>query len=263
MTVDEMTPEQLALRHLPLPGTHNVRDVGGYPTRDGRVTRWGTLLRADALHKLDESGRDTLSGLGVRTLIDLREIDELDRSPNQLGALEVRILHRPMFDRPTSGIPATAVAARTLQETYFLLVDERATALVGVVRELAGQNALPAIVHCTAGKDRTGMVIALTLAAVGVEDEAIISDYAATGQLLSGAFRQEMLARTAERGIDIAAIEPLLSADPKLIRGFLERIRERYGDIEAFLFAHGMTGEELQSLREQLLTTDEQGGRVA
>jgi protein-tyrosine phosphatase len=256
MTDLAMSAEELAKRRLPLPGTYNLRDVGGYMTADGRTTRWQMLLRADALHNLDADGQAVLAALGLCTVIDLRERDELDRSPDQLGPLNVRTLHHPLFDRPTSGIASTAVARRSLAETYLLVVDERADALVGVVRAIAADDVTPAIVHCTAGKDRTGMVIALVLSALGVEEELIVQDFAVTGQLLAGAFRDEVLARTTERGVPVSEIEPMLSADPQLIRSFLDRIREVDGDVEAFLVAHGMTPEELQALRSKLLVDD-------
>jgi protein-tyrosine phosphatase len=111
----------------------------------------------------------------------------------------------------------------------------------------------PAIVHCTAGKDRTGMVIALVLSALGVEEDLIVQDFAVTGQLLDGAFKEEILARTSERGVPLSEIEPMLSSDPQLIRSFLDRIREVHGDVESFLVAHGMTPDELQALRSKLL----------
>jgi protein-tyrosine phosphatase len=253
MTDLAMSSEELSKRHLPLPGTYNLRDVGGYVTTDGQVTRWQTLLRADALHNLDADGHSVLAALGLCTVIDLREQDELDRSPDQLGVLNVQTLHRPLFDRPTSGIASTAAARRSLADTYRLLVDERADALVAVVRALAADDVLPVIVHCTAGKDRTGMVIALVLSALGVEEDLIVRDFAMTGQLLAGAFREEILARTTERGVPLSEIEPMLSADPQLIRSFLDRIREIHGSVENFLFAHGMTPDELRVLRSTLL----------
>jgi protein-tyrosine phosphatase len=253
MTDLVMSPEELAKRHLPLPGTYNLRDIGGYRTGDGRVTRWQVLLRADALHNLDADGQSVLATLGLCTVIDLREQDEFDRSPDQLGPLNVKTLHHPLFDRPTSGIASTAVARRSLAETYLLVVDERADALVGVVRAIAAKDVTPAVVHCTAGKDRTGMVIAVVLSALGVEEDLIVQDFAVTGQLLGGAFRDEILARTSERGVPLSEIEPMLSADPQLIRSFLDRIREAYGDVEAFLVAHGMTPDELRALRSKLL----------
>jgi len=253
MTDLAMSPEELAKRHLPLPGTYNLRDVGGYTTLDGRVTRWQVLLRADALHNLDADGQSALAALGLLSVIDLRERDELDRSPDRLGPLNVQTLHHPLFDRPTTGIASTAVARRSLADTYLLVVDERADALVGVVRAIAADDVTPAIVHCTAGKDRTGMVIALVLSALGVEEDLIVQDFAVTGQLLDGAFKEEILARTSERGVPLSEIEPMLSADPQLIRSFLDRIREVHGDVETFLVAHGMTPDELQALRSKLL----------
>jgi protein-tyrosine phosphatase len=244
----------LSDRHLPLSGTFNVRDVGGYPADGHRTTRWRTLFRSDALSRLEDDGRAVLESIGVRTIIDLREGEELTSAPNLLGDWRPRTLHRPLFDRKSTGIVATTDALRSLQETYFLVVDERPRALVAAVRELTGDGVLPAIVHCTAGKDRTGMVIALTLAALEVADGVIASDFAATGPLLRGAFRDQIKARTAATGLPTERLEGLLSADPVLILSFLKRIRDAHGDVPAFLVKHGMTDRELAILRERLLT---------
>lgn len=251
MTV--LSPGELD-RHLQLPGTYNVRDIGGYPTADGRVTRWRTLFRADALHQLDDEGRRMLGELGVRTVIDLREDDELTTAPNQLTGLELRTIRRPLFDRNVTGIVPTALGNRTLQETYYLIADSRPDALVAAMRELVTDDALPAVVHCTAGKDRTGMVIALTLAALGVADDVIAADFAITGELLAGAYREEILARTAARGVPAELLEGLLSADPELILSFLARVRGSDGEVTSFLLRNGMDEEELSRLRNSLLT---------
>ena len=259
MTLDPVTDVERPLRHLPISGTYNFRDLGGYPTADGRLTRWRVLFRADALHRLDTAGQAGLAALGVQTVVDLREADELERSPNQLGALGATTLHRPMYDRGATGTVPTALGRRTLQDTYLLLVDERPAALAGVVGELALRAGTPSVVHCTAGKDRTGMVAALTLAALGVPDEVIADDFALTGPLLSGAFRDEILARSLERGIPAADVEPLLSADPTLILTFLDHVRARAGGVETFLLAHGMTAPQLAALRAGLLATDPEG----
>jgi protein-tyrosine phosphatase len=260
MTV--LTPGELD-RHLPLPGTFNVRDIGGYPAADGQFTRWRTLLRADALHQLDDEGRGVLGEIGVRTVIDLREDEELTTAPNQLAGLALRTIRRPLFDRTASGIVPTGLGNRTLQETYYLLADARPEALVGAVRELAIDGVLPALVHCTAGKDRTGMVIALTLAALGVTDEVIAADFAITGELLSGAYREAILARTAARGVPPEMLDGLLSADPELILSFLARVRGSDREVTAFLFRHGMTEDELAQLRTGLLTDAEPNADLA
>jgi len=238
-------------RHLPLRGTYNVRDLGGYLASGDRVTRWRILLRADALHRLDAEAHAVLGAIGVRTVVDLRSDEEVQRAPDQLSGLSLSVLHRPLYAPRT---PTVLVSPRTLAATYVALIDERPQALVGAVRDLAAPGALPAIVHCTAGKDRTGMVVALVLSAVGVDHDVIVEDFEVTRRFLDGAFREELTRASAERGISADRIEDMLSMDPALIVGFLRRIYETFGDAATFLTHYGMTNEELERLRVGLLS---------
>jgi protein-tyrosine phosphatase len=249
MTDASVVPE-VSARHLPLSGTYNVRDLGGYEADGGRVTRWRVLFRADALHRLDDAARSTLGAIGVRTVLDLRSDEEVQRAPDQLDGLGLRMLHRPLY------APRTVIATvprRTLGEAYLALIDERPHALADAVRELAAPGALPAIVHCTAGKDRTGMVTALVLSALGVDHDVVVSDFEMTRRFLEGAFREELTSASAARGISADRIVDMLSIDPALIVSFLRRIYETFGDTRTFLGHYGMTDEEFTRLDDCLL----------
>jgi len=253
MSTTRLSPSEIAARRLPLAGNYNVRDVGGYPVDGGGATRWNTLLRGDALHGLDDSGRAVLGSIGVNTVIDLREHDEVSVAPDRLGDLTAQVVHLPLYDTSNTGMPRSDQAGRTLAQTYELLVRDRPEALAGAVRALAAPGALPAIVHCTAGKDRTGIVIALALSTVGVSDSVIAADYCATEHLLDGAFRAEILARSVSRGVPEASILPLLSAQPDLILAVLNQICHDHGSVAAFLGDHGMTDAERVALRSSLV----------
>ena len=247
------SPRELA-RHVPLPGTFNMRDIGGYLASRG-ITQWRMLLRADALHRLDDEGRRTLSELGIRTIVDLRGDNEVAAAPNRLGSLNVRSVRQPLL--PTrANASGSGTPPLSLSEIYAHVVDQRPQALVSAVRELALEDALPAIVHCTMGKDRTGMVVAVVLALVGVDDETIVSDYAETERVLRGPFRADLVASHLERGLSIERIETLLMVDPSAIRTFLERIRASYGSVPEFLSRYGMSDEELARLASRLVVED-------
>jgi protein-tyrosine phosphatase len=248
---DAMLAIGLAGRHLPLGGTYNVRDLGGYLAMGDRVTRWRTILRADALHRLDGDAQAVLGALGVCTVVDLRSDEEVQRAPDQLSGLSLRVLHRPLYAPRT---PIATDPRRMLAEMYVSLIDERPLALVGAVRELAAPDALPAIVHCTAGKDRTGMVVALVLSAVGVDHDVIVEDFEATRRFLDGALREELTRASAERGMSADRIEDMLSMDRALIVGFLRRIYQTFCDAATFLTHYGMTERELERLRAGLLS---------
>ena len=170
-----MIPTLTDGRHLRLPGTRNLRDVGGYPAGDGRRTRWRTLLRTDALDVIPDGSREALLDLGVRTVIDLRWPHELTDAPSVFATSNgVRYRSIPLLENDPT--PLIGLAA-----TYRYMLDERAPQLADVVRALLEPAGLPAVIGCAAGKDRTGVTIALLLSAVGVPTDVIVADYVLTG----------------------------------------------------------------------------------
>ena len=181
------TPE----RHLPLDGTRNVRDVGGYATTTGRATRWRTLLRSDELTRIPEHAQQELLDLGLRQVIDLRWPEELERSPNVfVESPVVRYTSVPLLaDDPT---PFAGLAGM-----YLHVFDARAPQLADVARALLADGGLPAIIGCAAGKDRTGVSIALLLDLVGVPTEAIVEDYALSAGYFATAARRDRRGRLA------------------------------------------------------------------
>jgi protein-tyrosine phosphatase len=246
--------EELLARRLPLNGTYNVREIGGYQTRDGGTVGWGLLLRGDALHHVDNDGRGALARFGLRTSVDLRENAEREEMPDQLDP-DVRLVHVPLF---SYGIgPAEFAANRrtfdSLDDVYRHVVVDRGAALAAAMGELARAGALPAIVHCTGGKDRTGIVVALLLETLGVPDEVIAEDFAATSMFLNEEFRQTQIARAVASGQDGARFATMLGCEASLILDVLAAIRSSYGSVESYLVAHGLRPEELEQLRRALL----------
>jgi protein-tyrosine phosphatase len=249
---------ELLARRVPLEGTFNVRDIGGYATLDGRRTAWRVLLRGDALHRVDDEGRELLRDYGIRTSLDLREDDERSTAPDRLHD-EVVLVSIPLFTYSPPEPEDFAVgtidrgALTNLADAYRALVLQRGTVLVAAIRELLRPGALPAVVHCTAGKDRTGVLIALMLSSIGVADEVIAADYAATSLFLTEEFLEAAATRSLAAGYDTARLKAMLGCEPELILDVLEEIRHTYGGVTAFLSQHGMTGEELARLRGLLL----------
>lgn len=236
-------------RHVALPGTYNVRDIGGYRLEDGSWLRRKRLFRGDSLHRVRADGRKILRELGIRTIIDLRGDAERTRQPDALGSLDVAFVELPIFS-PT----VLNRRARSLSQIYTDALDERPAALVEAVRALAGNGSLPALVHCRVGKDRTGMVIALLMSFLGVSDEDIATDYEASRHALRGAFLEELLEEHRRRGVSREETLSLLTADPSDIRVFLDHLARRAGSVTEFLERHGMTRTEMATLRRQLTT---------
>jgi protein-tyrosine phosphatase len=159
-------------RHLRVDGTYNLRDVGGYPTHAGGSVAWRTLFRSDSLHRLDSHSVAGLAALDLRTIVDLRADIEVEQRPSALTGLPARIVHSPIVRDPTGLPPMTDLDAE-----YRYMIDECGNPIGAAVRALCAPGALPALVHCAAGQDRTGIVIALVLAVLGVPDELIGADY--------------------------------------------------------------------------------------
>lgn len=253
--------EDLLDRRLPLAGTFNLREVRDYAARDGRSVRRGQIYRADALHRLDDDGRAVLRDRGLRTVVDLREPAERKAEPDQLDGIGVTVIERPILNvDPGESRPGGAVP--DLEPLYAWIVSEKGPELAAAVRELAQPDALPALVHCTAGKDRTGIVIALVLSALGVDDDTVAADFAVTELNLGDEFRRGFLERAAGQGIDPAVLASVLGSDPSLAHQVLAQVRASDGSAAAYLVRHGLSPAELAALEEALLTpstTSEQG----
>jgi protein-tyrosine phosphatase len=239
-------------RHWPLRGTSNLRDVGGYPTASGRPTRWQRLLRSDSLHLLDVQTQAQFVEAGLRTVIDLRYPDELAAKPNVFAASDVvRYVNIPLLDG--SAVTRVGTQVPDLRELYRMILDERAEQLGEVLTALAEPSGLPAVVHCSAGKDRTGVVVAVVLALAGVSPQTIAEDYALTSTYFGDELRVMARAQAESRGIDWERFEPLLSCPPEYMIETLDYITERHGSVEAYVYSIGITGDQIAALRDSLL----------
>lgn len=236
-------------RHLPLPGTWNVRDVGGYPA-DGGTTRWATLLRSDALHRLDSAGRARLAELGLRTVIDLRDPGERQAAPDALNGLDVDVRHLPVMGGRLDTSQPLHLESEAM---YRLFVDEGGGALAGAVAALARPGALPGLVHCMVGKDRTGLVIALALTAVGVDEAVVVQDYALTSEFFTDDLLAQARTRLAAAGLSPELVESTLGCPPELMAVTLAHVRDRYGSVLEYLERHGVEQATVEALKRNLV----------
>jgi protein-tyrosine phosphatase len=246
-------------RRIELEGVDNFRDLGGYRTHDGRTTRWRTVYRADGLHRLTPGDVDLLRPIGLRTVMDLRterEIGEKGRFPFE--SHPVRFHHLSVIDRtwgedqlPTSDTPA----AEFLHTAYTSMLVAGGDRFAGALGVLAETDALPAVFHCAAGKDRTGLLAALLLGAVGVPSETIIEDYALTQD--SMARQLQRLRADPRTGPSIDSVpSAFFAAEPEAMRRVLDDIDEQHGSIGNYVRWLGVTNEVIGRL-VGLLITDE------
>lgn len=240
-------------RHLPLEGSFNIRDLGGYKTADGCETRWRRLLRADGLHSLTAEAQSQLLAEGVTTIIDLRYPGEIEHQPNVFAGSEtVQYLHLSLFPQAEDGsIPQPRAA--TLAEMYCQALDSSAQQIKTVFEKIAEVPLEQAVLfHCTAGKDRTGIIAALALALVGVSDETIAEDYSLTDTYLAPLL-QTWRDQAARAGRDMAAFEAYLYAKPENMVTMLSELGTRYGSAEQYLRTIGLADAHIDVLRRRLL----------
>ncbi len=243
-------------RHIELERVFNFRDLGGYPTRDGRTTKWQTLFRADGIHRLSEADVDTLRPLGLRTIIDLRtpdEIEEHGRFP--LDSYAATYHHQPVLD-----VIWTPEQIERFGESPTFLVDRYREMLVIGDRALgeslrlfgAGET-YPAVFHCAAGKDRTGILAALVLGLLGVPDDVIAEDYALSrdGMARMIEWMKESFPEARERLA--AGPSPLASAEPETILALLDHIRAEQGSLEEFVRTLGVEADHIAGMRAALV----------
>jgi protein-tyrosine phosphatase len=218
------------VRTLRIDGVLNARDVGGLVGARGRV-RTGRLVRSACLENLNSAGATTLANLGLRTVIDLRTPLERAEYPNRVADLqdvaEINVeLLKTLAE--LDDLPADSP-----RDMYRYLVDTCGRGIVEVLEHLAKPDALPALVHCLVGKDRTGLTVALLLELLGVPRDVIIADYVASnaglGQIAHTAVQADVLAWT------------------------LDGLDERYGGPRGYLAAHGLRDETIEALREAFL----------
>jgi len=255
------------MRWIDLDGAVNVRDLGGLVTEDGGTTVTGRLLRGDNLQELSPADVTQLVGdLGLTTVVDLRSTIELEaEGPAPLDAVAgVRHVHLPVLPEQgsTTDVVADALLTREDQDRsrypadplcghYLGYLEDRPDQVAGALRTIAG-SAGAVLVHCAAGKDRTGVVVALALSAVGVRQEAIVADYAATGERTEAIVAR--LGRSPTYASDINSQPPRAHRPrPGTMRAFLEQIGSRYGGTRRWLADHGFGAGDVDRLRAKLL----------
>ncbi len=225
-------------------GALNFRDVGGLPAGAAGATRHGVLFRSGTLAGLDAPAREAIGRLGLRRVIDLRDDDEVRRERSRLDPPVPDTVRVPLLRGSAASFVADDMG---LDELYAHIVDESAPALVEVARGVIGTQ--PVLVHCTAGKDRTGVSIALILAAAGVDEEAIVADYARTAALLPDERNRRILGWLRSAHPASVRLEELATASPeRAMRSLLARLRASHGAPVEYLRAAGLADDEIREL---------------
>jgi hypothetical protein len=253
MTADPGASEH-ASRFVDLTGAYNFRDLGGLPTRDSGRLRRGRLFRSDALHGLDRADVDRLLALGIATIVDLRSEHEVAATGRGLLADEaIGWFHAPLSNVGAPDYqPSDALATGDLGRHYLDTLDARTATLARAFVHLTEPDNLPAVFHCTVGKDRTGVLSALVLGCVGVDDAVIVEDYALTDERMP-----LLLARMAGEGAqvpDFSALGPSpVRAQANSMEQFLDGLEARFGGPRGWARAAGIDDAAVDRLRTLLV----------
>ncbi len=258
--------------HLRVGATTNLRDLGGVPTADGRVIGRGWIYRAEALVRpgasttcaiWDEAHADAYQALGIRTVLDLRSAAEQGRAPSAwpvaTGAELVAIPIEEGGEGDTDYVrqiregQRTAFSVTEMIGYYGLILRNRPAEFGAALRVIADAGRLPVLIHCAAGKDRTGLLVALLLETLRVPRQVVVAEYALTGTL-----RPNRVAAYAhlfgDSGVNLADIAVLFDAPAEVMAGALAGLDAEFGSVSAYLQHEcGLTTEELGSLEVNLL----------
>lgn len=233
---------------VPIPGAMNFRDIGGLPAREG-TTRYGRLYRSGTLSELTDEGRVAMAGLRLGRILDLRSADELERAPSLIHGVGAPMQNIPVLPGSASSLFAEDL---TLSDLYDRIVTDYAPSVVAVMRAIIADA--PVLVHCTAGKDRTGVTVAIALAAVGTDREAVIENYALTEELTPPARIESIVRAINAHHPGTQHLADLATRSPApVMRELLAGIDAEYGSAADYLRAQGMARAELTALHEVLI----------
>ena len=248
-------------RLVALDGGVNFRDIGGYTTQDGRRLRWGRVYRSGSLSNLTPKDINAIEQMGIRLICDLRSGQEVRAAPEMLSGLYREHIPIEAKDNTMSRLRALLFdrsrLADMLVHAYTETMIKKNAHVFGIIfRRLADPDYLPALIRCTAGKDRTGIVIALLLLALGVPEDTVLADYSLSNLYYEDfkAFAHQVIGPLGIFGVTGDAIQPFLLADPDILRRMIAYVRSQYGSIDAYLRDQaGIDAHTSAALRDNLL----------
>ena len=249
--------DELEQRHVAFERCFNFRDLGGYRTRGGHVTAWRRLYRSSEIHAMTEADAVRARGeLGVKTVIDLRQPGvAAGDADGPLARPPTRYRNIPLIadgDMPEdSSAPAAAVPLDYIRR---LEQNRYGEGIVETLKILGEPEALPAVVHCSAGKDRTGLVVAVLLGVLGVKDEDIVNDYALSARYMPRLLDHWWENENKTQSTRYEHLPPYIyDARPETMEHVLDTVKQRYGGMRGYLERHGGDAALVRSLENALL----------
>ena len=251
---------------LPFRNVLNFRDLGGYPTLDGRTVPYNTFYRTGNLSALNEEERAYFETLGIRFILDLRTAGESQSDPDPVFEGTEYLRHSGVQSKGGEEIDFSPKGMRQIgkdgkrqleQLTEYYRNMPFHNGAMRILSQYVASYKVPILFHCASGKDRTGVGAMLVLLLLGVDEETVVSDY-----LLSNLYRKELIEEEKERSRELIANDPsmeklilmLPGVNEDIMRSVLSSIKERYGSYENyFKEEHGISSEKLQEIRDHYL----------
>ncbi len=260
-----------------LKGTTNTRDIGGYQTSDQSTLRRGQIIRSDRLSRLTANDFQKLEEIGLKTVIDLRTNKEHDESPTiWKGDNPPRFVHLPVGDANNDWFASQRkmmkknrfTEEQSLQhmvEGYRMIAEEGTSSYQKLMELVLDESNWPILIHCSAGKDRSGVGVALILESLGVDRETIMEEYLLTNEISRIEEKAALLSKESKRlsrgrGVSANAWLPIVGVRAEMLEAFYTSVDEKYGSMDAFLTELGVDSDARLALAASLTTEQQKGG---
>ncbi len=256
-------------RFIHIEGVHNFRDFGGYETKTGRRVKSGKLFRSGQFGNLTDKGRESLNQIGPKLIIDLRRIKEREEQPGKFGEMPLRhIIGEPKHDN-SSDLPPHLAYLRDKEvsfdatfahmvDTYTRMpdLDEYKYLFLEAFKALANEE-MPSIIHCAAGKDRTGVLCALILDALEVDNQTIMDDYLLTNQTphldkIIASYAAK-LSEKFGKNFDPKDTYPMGAVYAEYLQAAFATIEKKYKSTSQYLMHIGVSEEMKKEIKNHLI----------